>query len=98
MDIVMFLILALGALLAYFGTERVQPLAKVFLKRWGIGLGLMVFAVILGGILMPNGPDDEEVVSILVVGAIVLGGMTTMLWALIKFGLQYYSLIQRENK
>lgn len=98
MDIVMFLILAFGAFLAYFGTERVQPLAKVFMKRWGVGLGLMVFAVILGGFLMPDGPDDKAVVSMLVVGGIVLCGMTTMLWALIRFGMQYYTLTQGDSK
>lgn len=98
MDILLFGMLALGALIAYFGSERTQPLGKAFLKGWAIGLAMVVFAVILGGILMPDGPSDDTVVALLVVGALVLFGMTTMLWALVRFGIQYFKLTQGEKK
>ena len=96
MDIVLFLFLGLGIFFSYFGSDKIKPLARVFMRRWGIGLGLTLFAVILGDVLMPNGRDDEEVIPMLFVGALVLAGMTTMIWAFLGFGLQFYALKSRK--
>lgn len=65
-----------------------RALAWRFIIWWGAGIVGLVIGAVIGGTLMPGGPNSSAEGPMILVGLIWLVSITTMLWTLIATSLK----------